>query len=30
MCMRCGAELGFPEPAEIIEPDSRIQVRARL
>jgi ribosomal protein L32 len=30
LCMRCGSELDYPRPEEIIEPDSRIQVRARL
>ena len=30
MCMRCGADLEYPRPDEIIEPDPRVAVRARL
>ncbi|MGD0198161.1 MAG: hypothetical protein ABSC56_09690 [Solirubrobacteraceae bacterium] len=30
MCMRCGADLSYPEEAEIIEPTPLMRVRARL
>lgn len=30
MCMRCGADLSYPEPDELIEPDPSIRVRAKL
>ena len=30
MCMRCGSDLPFPEPDEIIEPDPSLRVRAKL
>jgi hypothetical protein len=30
MCMRCGADLDYPEPAEIIDPDRSLRVRAKL
>jgi len=30
LCMRCGTELSYPRDEELIEPDSRIKVRARL
>jgi hypothetical protein len=29
-CMRCGTDLEYPEDSELIEPDSRLRVRARL
>ncbi|HEY7967637.1 MAG TPA: hypothetical protein VID68_11460 [Solirubrobacteraceae bacterium] len=30
VCMRCGSELYYPLEEELIEPDSRYRVRARL
>ncbi|MGD0981922.1 MAG: hypothetical protein ABR946_10660 [Solirubrobacteraceae bacterium] len=30
MCVRCGADLDYPEPAEIIVPDPSLRVRAKL
>jgi hypothetical protein len=30
MCVRCGADLDYPEPAEIIDPDPSLRVRAKL
>jgi hypothetical protein len=30
MCMRCGVDLSYPEPEEIIEPDPSLRVRAKL
>jgi hypothetical protein len=30
MCMSCGADLDFPDEAEIIEPTAALRVRARL
>ncbi len=30
MCMRCGADLEYPQPSEIIEPDPSRRVRAKL
>ena len=30
VCMRCGSELSYPRDGELIEPDARIRVRARL
>jgi hypothetical protein len=30
MCMRCGSDLSYPRPDEIIEPDSALRVRAKL
>ncbi len=30
MCMRCGTDLPYPLPEEIIEPDPTMRVRAKL
>jgi hypothetical protein len=30
MCMRCGTDLDYPGPAEIIDPDPSMRVRAKL
>jgi DNA-directed RNA polymerase subunit RPC12/RpoP len=30
LCMKCGTDLDYPSPSEIIEPDPSIRVRAKL
>jgi hypothetical protein len=30
MCMRCGSDMPYPQPEEIIEPDPSMRVRAKL
>ncbi len=30
MCMSCGADLSFPDEAEIIEPTAALRIRAKL
>ncbi|HEX2701812.1 MAG TPA: hypothetical protein VHM72_00060 [Solirubrobacteraceae bacterium] len=30
MCMRCGTDLDYPAPEELIDPDPSLRVRAKL
>lgn len=30
MCMKCGTDLSYPDPSELIEPTPAVRVRAKL